>query len=184
MVTLTRIYTKGGDKGKTSLGSKARVLKSSAIIQAIGDVDEGNACIGLARPHAPQDIDLILSRVQNDLFDVGADLCIPDTEKTESSLRIVSTQVEALEKDLDLYNEGLAPLTSFVLPGGTPLAATLHHARTVIRRAERSVCALHQETSLNPLLIAYLNRLSDFLFVLARFANQGPGDVLWVPGGE
>ncbi len=182
MVLLTRIYTKGGDKGKTSLGSKARVLKSSQIIQAIGDVDEGNAIIGLARLHATEEIDTILARIQNDLFDVGADLCIPDAEKSEASLRISAPYVTALENDLDGFNAALPPLTSFVLPAGTPLAATLHHARTVIRRAERSVCALE---SVNPEIICYLNRLSDLLFVLARYANhQAEGDVLWRPGNR
>lgn len=183
MVQLTRIYTKGGDKGKTSLGTNTRVFKASSVMQAIGDVDEGNSCIGLARLHTEGRIDQILSRVQNDLFDVGADLCIPEEEKKEGSLRVVLDQVTALEVDLDFYNEVLAPLNSFVLPGGSAIAATLHQARTVIRRAERSVCALAAEMPLNPVLICYLNRLSDLLFVLARYGNheQG-GDVLWVPG--
>ena len=184
MVALTRIYTKGGDKGKTSLGTKTRVLKSSPIIQAIGDVDEGNACIGLARLHAVEGVDRILARVQNDLFDLGADLCVPEKEKSETSLRISALQVTVLEEDLDFYNETLSPLNSFVLPGGTVLAAALHHARTVVRRAERSVCVLSQTAPLNPIIIYYLNRLSDLLFVLARYANhQDGGDVLWVPTG-
>ena len=185
MVHLTRIYTKGGDKGETSLGTKTRVLKSSPRIAAIGDVDEANACIGIARLHATEDIDRLLSRIQNDLFDMGADLCIPEDKEGVKSLRIQPSQVTFLEESIDYYNATLAPLTSFVLPGGTPLSATLHQARTGVRRAERTVCALHEREPLSPPIIHYLNRLSDLLFVLARYANhQEEGDVLWVPGAH
>lgn len=183
MVLLTRIYTKGGDKGQTSLGTKTRISKSSPRISAIGDVDEANACIGLARLHADGEMDRLLARIQNDLFDVGADLCVPESSEEKERLRILPDQVTFLEETIDHYNTPLPPLSSFVLPGGAPLSATLHQARTVVRRAERTVCALQERDPLNPSLIHYLNRLSDCLFVLARYANhQAEGDVLWVPG--
>lgn len=182
MVTLTRIYTKSGDKGKTSLGNGKRVTKNDLRIETIGTVDEANATIGLCRLHANGDIDKLLSRIQNDLFDVGADLCMPEGE----GLRIIKKQTLFLEKSIDQYNDDLAPLTSFVLPGGSLLATTLHLARTVVRRAERLACGLKEESPiLNEELIRYLNRLSDLLFVLARIANnKGIDDVLWVPGGN
>lgn len=181
MVHLTRIYTKGGDKGQTSLGSGERVLKSNARIEAIGDVDETNAAIGWARQHTPKTIDGLLARIQNDLFDLGADLCVPE-EKPEA-LRIVASQVEFLEKKIDEINQELDPLKSFVLPGGSKASAALHIARTVTRRAERSLIKVHQTQPLNAEAIKYLNRLSDLLFVLCRHLNdKGKKDVLWVPG--
>ncbi|MBI2707485.1 MAG: cob(I)yrinic acid a,c-diamide adenosyltransferase [Proteobacteria bacterium] len=185
MVQLTRIYTKGGDKGKTSLGTKVRVLKSSPRIASIGDVDEANSFIGIARLHSEGEIDRLLSRIQNDLFDMGADLCIPEDKEGTESLRIKPSQVTSLEEAIDHYNITLPPLKSFVLPAGTPLSATLHQARTGVRRAERTVCSLNETEPLNPSIIHYLNRLSDLLFVLARYANhQEEGDILWVPGAH
>lgn len=183
MVQLTRIYTKGGDKGKTSLGTNIRVLKSSLRIIAIGDIDEVNAAIGVVRLYAEEDLDRLLARIQNNLFDVGADLCIPEQEEGTKGLRILPQQVTFLEQQIDDHNKVLPPLTSFVLPGGTVLSAMLHQARTVARRAERSVCALQEREPLNDQILCYINRLSDLLFVLARYANhkQG-GDILWVPG--
>lgn len=143
MVQLTRIYTKGGDKGKTSLGSGMRVSKASLRMAAIGDVDEANSAIGIARLYAADAVDSLLFHIQNDLFDVGADLCLPITEDTKGALRLSASQVVCLEEAIDFYNETLAPLTSFVLPGGSPLSATLHQARAVVRRAERSICGLY-----------------------------------------
>jgi len=186
MVQLTRIYTKGGDKGKTSLGVGGRVLKSSPRIAAIGDVDEANACIGLARLVADADIDRLLSHIQNDLFDMGADLCVvEDKDGNKERLRIHPHQVSFLEEKIDYYNKSLPDLKSFVLPGGSPLSASLHQARTVVRRAERTICFLKDTESVNEYVIQYINRLSDLLFVLARFSNhQAEGDVLWVPGAN
>ncbi len=185
MVHLTRIYTKGGDKGQTSLGTKTRVSKASTRITAIGDVDEANASLGIARLYAAEDIDRLLARIQNDLFDCGADLCIPKEEEKGQPLRIQPSHVIALEEAIDHYNKTLPSLTSFVLPAGTSLSATLHLSRTIVRRAERAVCALNEQEPLNPALIHYLNRLSDLLFVLARTANhQAGGDILWVPGAN
>lgn len=184
MVQLTRIYTKGGDKGKTSLGIGGRVLKSSPRIAAIGDVDEANACIGIARLYATTEVDKLLSHIQNDLFDMGADLCVVEEENSnQEKLRIHPQQVIFLEKNIDHYNNPLPELKSFVLPGGSPLAAHLHQARTVVRRAERTICLLKSTEIVNEYVIQYINRLSDLLFVLSRFANhEGEGDVLWVPG--
>ncbi|MBX3457444.1 MAG: cob(I)yrinic acid a,c-diamide adenosyltransferase [Candidatus Paracaedibacteraceae bacterium] len=183
MVQLTRIYTKGGDKGKSSLGCGTRLLKSDLRFEAIGSVDEANAAIGVACVHANDMLAQILYRVQNDLFDVGADLCMPDL--AQSALRIVETQVVWLENQIDAFNESLNPLTSFILPGGTVLAASLHLARTIVRRAERVIVALSQETQLNLEVVKYMNRLSDLLFVLSRVANaNGQNDVLWVPGAN
>ena len=188
MVQLTRIYTRGGDKGETSLGDGKRVPKDDLRVEAYGTVDEANGVIGLARLHgaALPALDAMLSRIQNDLFDLGADLCVPgESRKDEGALRIVQSQVDRLEAEIDAMNAKLAPLKSFILPGGTPLAAHLHLARTVVRRAERLVCALARQEEINPLAIAYINRLSDHLFVAARHANaDGAADVLWVPGGN
>ena len=186
MVQLTRIYTRGGDKGKTSLGTGERVLKSSPRIAAIGDVDEANSCIGLARIAADAQIDRLLSHVQNDLFDMGADLCVGEEEETgKERLRIHPHQIRFLEEKIDYYNKDLPPLKSFVLPGGTLLSARLHHARTIVRRAERTICFLKEKESVNAFIIQYINRLSDLLFVLARFSNhQEEGDVLWIPGAH
>ena len=185
MVTLNRIYTRGGDAGETSLGGGARVPKHDLRVAAYGTVDEANAAIGLARLHAPADADAMLARIQNDLFDLGADLSTPfgDKKRQANALRVVAAQVERLEREIDAMNEKLAPLDSFVLPGGKPCAAYLHLARTVTRRAERIAVRLAEDSDVNPEAIKYLNRLSDHLFVLARHVNDnGAGDVLWQPG--
>ena len=184
MVRLTRIYTRGGDRGRTSLGDGRRVAKHDLRVATYGTVDEANAVIGLARLHADPPADAMLARIQNDLFDLGADLCRPGTEG-EGALRIQEAQVERLEREIDAMNERLQPLRSFVLPGGTPAAAFLHLARTVTRRAERLTVELAETDAVNPAAIRYLNRLSDHLFVLSRALNdQGTGDVLWVPGAN
>jgi cob(I)alamin adenosyltransferase len=184
MVLLTRIYTRGGDQGRTSLGDGSRVAKHAVRVEAYGNVDETNAVIGLARLHAEGLVDEALARIQNDLFDLGADLCRPD-DGTDAHLRIAEPQVERLEREIDQMNAELSPLKSFVLPGGTPAAAFLHLARTVARRAERSVVRLGEQETVNPAALRYLNRLSDYLFVLSRVANGGGSkDVLWVPGAN
>ncbi len=186
MVTLNRIYTKTGDKGETALGDGTRIAKHSLRIAAYGTVDESNAAIGLARLHTSGDLDAMLARIQNDLFDLGADLCVPETaRRTEDRLRVSDTQVERLEREIDSMNEQLSPLTSFVLPGGTPAAAHLHLARVVVRRAERLIVELSQAETINPAAVRYANRLSDHLFVASRFANdKGKRDVLWSPGAN
>jgi cob(I)alamin adenosyltransferase len=185
MVKLDRIYTKGGDAGETSLGDGARVAKHSLRIHAQGDVDETNAAIGLARLHAaPEEADTILARIQNDLFDLGADVTRPGDDGNDGTLRISQNQVARIEAEIDSLNDALEPLRSFVLRGGTPFAAALHFACTVCRRAERTLCALAAAEPVNPAALRYLNRLSDLLFVLARTANDGGrADVLWRPGG-
>lgn len=184
MVKLTRIYTRGGDKGKTSLGDGTRVAKQSLRVEAFGTVDEANAAIGLARLHTSGGDDAMLARIQNDLFDLGADLCTPEGgRRGAGALRIVAAQVKRLETEIDRMNAELAPLNSFVLPGGSPASSHLHLARTVTRRAERLACALAAAEPVNPEAIKYLNRLSDHLFVLGRRLNgNGAGDVLWRPG--
>jgi cob(I)alamin adenosyltransferase len=184
MVKLTRIYTRGGDKGKTSLGDGTRVAKQSLRVEAFGTVDEANAAIGLARLHTDVEADAMLARIQNDLFDLGADLCTPEGgSRGAGALRIVAAQVKRLETEIDAMNAALRPLDSFILPGGTPAAAYLHLARTVTRRAERLVCALAAAEPVNPEAVKYLNRLSDYLFVLGRRLNDnGAQDVLWRPG--
>ena len=186
MVKLTRIYTRGGDKGQTSLVDGKRVPKHAPRVAAYGAVDEANAVIGLARLHAADAIDHMLGRIQNDLFDVGADLATPHAgRKAKGALRVVAAQTVRLEREIDALNSELEPLKSFVLPGGTPLAAALHLARTAVRRAERAVAALGAKERLNPEALKYLNRLSDHLFVLARHANdKGRADVLWRPGAN
>lgn len=185
MVQLTRIYTRGGDKGKTALGNATRVVKNDVRIEAIGDVDESNAAIGLIDCYSVAELRPLIQTLQNDLFDVGADLCVPDIDDTQNKLKVTPEQVKALETEIDTYNARLNPLNSFVLPGGSQLSASLHFVRTVVRRAERRVCELNQQCSLNPEIIKYLNRLSDLLFVLARVANNnGQDDILWVPGGK
>jgi cob(I)alamin adenosyltransferase len=185
MVQLTRIYTKGGDKGETSLGDGSRVKKHALRVEAYGTVDESNAAIGVARLHAEGAMLEMLARIQNDLFDLGADLCTPETgRKREGALRILPSQTERLEREIDAMNADLKPLDSFILPGGTPLAAQLHVARTVTRRAERLVTALAETETLNPEAVKYLNRLSDHLFVLSRVANRETGDILWRPGAN
>jgi cob(I)alamin adenosyltransferase len=184
MVTLSRIYTKTGDSGDTGLGDGSRISKAGARIGAMGAVDETNAAIGIARLDSEDEMDAMLARIQNDLFDLGADLCAPeDGRKAEGRLRIVEAQVERLEREIDAMNANLAPLTSFVLPGGTALAAHLHLARTIARRAETAMVALAAEEKINDAALRYINRLSDHLFVMARAANNaGMGDVLWLPG--
>ena len=185
MVTLSRIYTRGGDEGRTSLGDGTRVAKHSPRVEAYGTVDEANATIGLARLHTTGEADAMLARIQNDLFDLGADLCRPGADVDDGRLRVIDSQVARLEREIDTMNAELAPLRSFVLPGGTPASAFLHLARTVVRRAERLVVALAETEAVNPAAIRYLNRLSDHLFVLARYLNdKGARDVLWVPGAQ
>lgn len=186
MVRLTRIYTRGGDRGETSLGDGTRTPKHSLRVEAYGTVDEANAAIGLARLHAEGDADAMLARIQNDLFDLGADLCTPaGGRKAEGALRIAARQVERLEHEIDALNAGLKPLNSFVLPGGRPVAAYLHLARTVTRRAERLVSRLAEIEPVNEEALKYLNRLSDHLFVLSRWTNdQGEADLLWKPGAN
>ena len=186
MVTLSRIYTRGGDKGETSLGDGSRVPKNDLRVAAYGTVDETNGVVGVARVHAQGQAEAMLGRIQNDLFDLGADLCTPEgSRKAEGALRIVDLQVERLEREIDQMNADLEPLRSFILPGGTPASAYLHLARTVCRRAERLICDLAASEQVNPAAIRYINRLSDHLFVLARWENErGLRDVLWVPGAN
>jgi cob(I)alamin adenosyltransferase len=186
MVRLTRIYTRGGDAGETSLGDGTRVPKYSLRVAAYGTVDEANAAIGIARLHADVAADAMLDRIQNDLFDLGADLCTPeDGRRAAGALRITVSQVEHLEREIDAINAMLRPLDSFILPGGTPAAAHLHLARTVARRAERLVSELARTEPVNPEALKYLNRLSDYLFVLGRRVNDGGArDVLWRPGAN
>jgi cob(I)alamin adenosyltransferase len=188
-VVLSRIYTRTGDDGSTALGDLSRASKTDPRLVAYADVDEANSAIGVALSlgNLPPAIAALLTRVQNEMFDVGADLCNPVTpDSPRSALRVTGEYVTALEQACDEYNEGLETLRSFILPGGTPGAALLHVARTVVRRAERSAwaaIAAHGDT-VNPVTARYLNRLSDLLFILARQANAGQGDVLWRPGGE
>jgi cob(I)alamin adenosyltransferase len=187
MVVLNRIYTRTGDDGSTALGTGERRPKYDLRVAAYGTVDEVNAVIGIARLHAAGDLDLTLARIQNDLFDVGADLCMPDKGKGPGGTRldVTDAQVEWLERQIDRLNGELSPLRSFVLPGGSAAASYLHLARTVCRRAERAMVELKDKPgeSVTPAAIKYVNRLSDFFFVAARFANdKGSSDVLWVPG--
>lgn len=186
MVVLSKIYTKTGDAGETALGNGTRVAKHSLRVSAYGTVDETNATIGLARLHAG-DMDAALQRVSNDLFDLGADLCRPDMERDHEAgyvpLRIIGSQVQRLESEIDAMNARLTPLRSFILPGGSALAAHLHLCRTVCRRAERLTVELAATEAINPQAVIYLNRLSDWFFVAGRIANNdGRDDVLWVPG--
>ncbi|MEM8774953.1 MAG: cob(I)yrinic acid a,c-diamide adenosyltransferase [Pseudomonadota bacterium] len=189
MVVLSKIYTKTGDAGETALGNGARVAKHSMRVGAYGTVDEVNATLGMARLHAKGDIDEALARIQNDLFDLGADLCRPDMEKDAEAeyppLRVSDAQVERLEGEIDAMNAKLEPLRSFILPGGSELAASMHMSRTVARRAERLTVELATVEAVNPAAVKYLNRLSDWFFVAARIANNdGRDDVLWVPGAN
>lgn len=186
MVRLTRIYTRGGDGGETSLGDGARVAKTEPRIAAFGTVDELNAVLGLARLHTSDEADAMLARIQNDLFDLGGDLCVPEADSYKyEPLRIVPAQVERLEREIDAMNADLKPLESFILPGGSAASAHLHLARTVARRAERLMVALHTTEAINPQALHYINRLSDHLFVLARRLNDnGATDVLWRPGAH
>ncbi|HET8700764.1 MAG TPA: cob(I)yrinic acid a,c-diamide adenosyltransferase [Nitrococcus sp.] len=184
MVKLTKIYTRTGDRGDTALGDGSRVAKHNRRVAAYGSVDEANAAIGVARLYVEGAMEAGLLRIQNDLFDIGADLCVPEQEQPKRPpLRLREAQVYWLESEIDRLNASLETLHSFVLPGGTPAAAYLHHARTVARRAERDIVALMEEEAINPVVLRYLNRLSDFLFVAGRAMNTGAGgDVLWVPG--
>ncbi|WP_421842054.1 cob(I)yrinic acid a,c-diamide adenosyltransferase [Marinobacter algicola] len=184
MVRLTKIYTKTGDKGDTGLGDGSRVAKHDLRVEAYGTVDEANAVIGLARLHVDDELDVILARIQNDLFDVGADLCTPIVENPKyPPLRLAEGKTVELEQEIDRFNADIPSLRSFILPAGNPAAAHLHHARTVTRRAERIIAHLQEEQNISRLVLEYMNRLSDLLFVLARHANnQGKDDVLWVPG--
>ncbi len=192
VVRLDRIYTRGGDAGETSLGDGRRVSKAALRIEAYGTVDELGAVLGLARTHPlPGAVDEWLGRIQNDLFDLGADLCVPEAEREDrqsarqrTRLRVAPEQVTWLEARCDEVNETLPPLTSFVLAGGAPAAALLHLARTVCRRAERATVALAASEPVGATALQYLNRLSDLLFLLARAANPPGAEVLWVPGGE
>ena len=186
MVKLTKIYTRGGDKGQTSLGNGARVSKDDIRVDAYGDVDELNAIIGIARLHSEEDADGLLARIQNDLFDLGADLCTPhDDAPKYPPLRMTEEQVLYLEKEIDSLNSELKPLNSFILPGGSAVSAYLHHARTVCRRAERRIVSLGTVENINEISIRYINRLSDLLFVMSRYLNEkGDNDVLWVPGAN
>ena len=189
MVVLNKIYTKTGDDGTTGLGSGERRKKYDLRVAAYGTVDEANACIGMARLHSDNasELDVALMRIQNDLFDLGADLATPDDGKPleYEPLRIIQSQVERLEREIDKFNSELEPLRSFVLPGGSSLSANLHLARTVCRRAERMIVELAgvEGENISKQTIQYMNRLSDFLFVAARYANgAGKADILWVPG--
>jgi cob(I)alamin adenosyltransferase len=186
MVRLNRITTKTGDDGETSLGDGTRVKKQAARIEVIGEIDEVNAVIGMARLYAKGEADKRLARIQNDLFDLGADICVPHRdEAARARLRLADSQVTRLETEISEINAKLKPLTSFILPGGSVLAAHLHLARTVVRRAERRLAALASEEKINPVVLRYVNRLSDHLFVAARAANaNGRKDVLWKPGAE
>ena len=189
MVVLNKIYTKTGDAGETALGNGARVAKHSMRVTAYGTVDELNSFVGVARLTAEGDMDLALSRIQNDLFDLGADLCRPDMEMDKDAeyppLRMSDAQVERLEGEIDKMTDVLEPLRSFILPGGSVLAAQLHVCRTVARRAERLSVELATMEAINPAAVKYLNRLSDWFFASARIANDGgKDDVLWVPGAN
>lgn len=187
MVVLNKIYTKTGDAGETALGNGVRIAKHSMRVTAYGTVDEVNATVGLARLYAKDESDEALARIQNDLFDLGADLCRPDMEKDKEAeytpLRVTDGQVARLEAEIDAMNGELEPLRSFILPGGSPLAAHLHLCRTVSRRAERHAVELATMEEVNMSAVRYLNRLSDWFFVASRIANDsGKADVLWVPG--
>jgi cob(I)alamin adenosyltransferase len=192
MVRLNRIYTRTGDDGTTGLGDGERRQKFDPRVGAYGEVDELNSAIGVARAatHDPANADLMkidaaLARAQNDLFDLGADLCFPPKEGEGEALRVTMAQVAALEREIDALNADLSPLKSFVLPGGTPAAAALHLARAICRRAERAIVALAAKEAVGAPVIAYVNRLSDYLFVAARYANRrGADDILWVPGAN
>ena len=189
MIVLNKIYTKTGDDGETALGNGARVAKHSMRVTAYGTVDEANATVGMARLHTDDALNAALARIQNDLFDLGADLCRPDMERDADAeyppLRIFKSQVDRLETEIDSMNSQLEPLRSFILPGGSPLAAHLHLCRTVSRRAERHTVQLATMETVNPDAVKYLNRLSDWFFVAARVANEnGRADVLWVPGAN
>jgi len=189
MVVLNKIYTRTGDKGDTALGNGQRVAKHDARVNAYGTSDELNAFVGVARLETENDMNEALARIQNDLFDLGADLCRPEMDQDAKAeyppLRVVSSQIDRLEAEIDAMNKDLSPLRSFVLPGGSALSAHLHVCRTVARRAERLTTDLASTEDINPVTVKYLNRLSDWFFVASRVANQnGADDVLWVPGAN
>ena len=192
IVILNKIYTKTGDDGTTALGNGERIAKSSKRVSAYGSVDELNSFIGLARSFIEsdrlQELDKILATIQNDLFDLGADLCIPDKDKNADSLKIVKSYVKNLEKEIDKLNSQLEPLRSFILPGGTKVSAYIHIARTIARRCEREMIELRQieEAEISKEAVQYINRLSDFLFVAARYVNLKSDfdDILWIPGNN
>ncbi len=179
MVKLDKIYTRGGDKGLTSLGDGTRVNKSNSRIKAFGDIDEANSCIGVAMSFSSERINKTLIQVQNDLFDVGADLCFPPDSK--KNVTILSANIEFLEKQIDDINKNLGKLESFILPSGSKASSFLHLSRSLVRRAERSIVELSQKEEVNTDILKYINRLSDFLFVAARFENKKDGDILWIP---
>ena len=183
MVRIDRVITRGGDGGQTSLGDGTRVSKHAMRVEAYGTVDEANAAVGVIRLHTTGEPDAMLGRIQNDLFDVGADLCVPG--EAGARLRLNDAPALRLEAEVEAMNESLPTLTSFILPGGTAAATHAHVARTLVRRAERMVVALSENEEVNPAVVRYLNRLSDHLFVLARALNgNGAGDVLWIPGAN
>ena len=182
MVQLTCIYTRSGDKGKTSLGSGKRVKKHAQRIQCIGAIDEVNAFIGHI-DQTSKEVSNLLTKIQHDLFDLGGDLCFPEEDKPDGALALKESYITRLERWIDTYNAPLQPLNSFVLPGGSPASQKLHLARVVTRRAERALCDLAESETINPFILRYVNRLSDLLFVLARYENDlGNNDVLWQPG--
>lgn len=189
MVVLNKIYTRTGDAGTTALGNGERVAKHNARVEAYGTSDELNCFVGVARLEATGETDTALSRIQNDLFDLGADLCRPEMDKDAQAdyppLRMVQSQIDRLEAEIDVMNADLDPLRSFILPGGTALAAHLHVCRTVARRAERLAVLAGEHEAINQIAVTYLNRLSDWFFVAGRMANNGgKADVLWVPGAN
>ncbi len=189
MVVLSKIYTRTGDAGETALGNGARVSKTDIRVEAYGTVDEANAAFGMARLHAEGETAAQIARIQNDLFDLGADLCRPDidadAEAQHPPLRMVAEQTERLEREIDAMNARLETLRSFILPGGSPLAASLHLCRTVVRRAERRIQALAEADEVNAAALTYVNRLSDWCFCAARLANDdGQADILWTPGAN
>ena len=183
MIKLNKIYTKTGDSGDTALGNGERVLKDSLRVSAYGNVDELNASIGVITLYATEELKIKLKNIQNDLFDLGADLCVPVNEKNNQRLRVSTNQIKTLEAEIDEMNNALQPLNSFVLPGGCKSATFLHMARTICRRAERSVVSLRSKEEINDNTLVYLNRLSDWLFVASRVENQkNSTEVLWSPG--
>jgi cob(I)alamin adenosyltransferase len=185
LVRLNKIYTRGGDSGFTSLGDGTRVKKNIARIKACGEMDEANSSLGVAMCFCSKPLKKILTKIQNDLFDIGADLCVPKNKRRKiKNRKFLSEKINFLEQELDKLNKKLGNLKSFILPGGTEASSFLHLSRTIIRRAERSVVDLSLKEDINPEIIKYVNRLSDFLFVAARFENKKVGDILWIPNGK
>ena len=183
MVTLNKIYTKTGDKGDTALGDGSRISKDSERVTAYGNVDELNASLGIVKNYANKKMKQILSEIQNDLFDLGADLCVPDEKESKKKLRISTNQIKKLESNIDQMNKSLKPLKSFILPGGSETASFMHLSRTICRRAERSIVSLKRNEKINENTLKYLNRLSDWLFVASRLDNQEKSsEILWEPG--